>query len=193
MDCGVSLDWRSLKVNRRGCGEPVAAASPDEARRTRYGRLQKFSAWIHHEERTLEQLRAIGADVPEMLDRVGPVILMEYLGDQDNPAPVLLVVELGFAEAEAIYKRILWNVDLFLKTHRVHADLSAYNVLYWEARAIIIDFLLSVDPCYNEDAFDLLVRDLENLNAYFVQYDIELVDPIVHALSLWRTHVDPLH
>ena len=161
-------------------------------KKTRRGRLHKFNAWITHEERTLKLLHSAGGDVPAILDRVGPVVLMEYLGDQADPAPVLFGVELEQDEAESVYRRLLWNVDLFLKNHRVHADLSAYNILYWNDRAIIIDFPQAVDPRYNDDAFDLLVRDIENLNAYFETYEIDVVDPIGHALSIWRTHVDPL-
>jgi RIO kinase 1 len=86
----------------------------------------------------------------------------------------------------------LANVDLFLKHHRVHADLSAFNLLYWQGRAVIIDFPQAVDPRYNDDAFDLLVRDLRNVNDFFEDHGVEVVDPIQQALAIWREHVDPL-
>ena len=57
---------------------------------------------------------------------------------------------------------------------------------------MIIDFPQSVDPRYNDDAFDLLVRDLRNLNDFFTLHGTEGVDPIEHALAIWRKHVDPL-
>jgi RIO kinase 1 len=161
-------------------------------KKTRRGRLHKFSAWIAHEERTLRILYDAGADVPEPIERVGPVVLMEYLGDEEHPAPMLTNVTLEEAEANRIYEQILANAELFLKSHRVHADLSAYNLLYWNERAVIIDFPQSVDPRYNDDAFDLLVRDLRNVNVFFEQYGADVVDPIKHALAIWRRHVDPL-
>jgi RIO kinase 1 len=190
-----SRSFKNDKVYQQGRergSRPDARTLRALGKKTRRGRLHKFNAWISHEERTLDRLRKAGADVPELIDRVGPVILMEYLGNQEDPAPVLLGVDLDPGEAGAIYERLLWNVDLFLKNHRVHADLSAYNILYWEGRAVIIDFPQAVDPRYNDDAFDLLVRDLGNLNAYFADTGVELVDPLSHALALWRTHVDPL-
>jgi RIO kinase 1 len=161
-------------------------------KKTRRGRLHKFSAWIAHEERTLRILHDGGADVPEPIERVGPVILMEYLGDGENPAPMLTNVGLDEDEARRIYAQVLANVDLFLKHHRVHADLSAFNLLYWGGKAVIIDFPQSVDPRYNDDAFDLLVRDLTHLNGFFEDHGVDTVDPIEHALAIWRTHVDPL-
>ena len=161
-------------------------------KKTKRGRLHKFSAWIAHEMRTMTVLYQAGADVPEPIDRVGPVILMEYFGDDKAPAPVLVNVTLDADEVAAIYKQILHNIELFLIQHRVHADLSAYNILYVEDRVVIIDFPQSVDPRYNDDAFDLLVRDLKNVNSFFADYDIEVVDPFYHTLALWRQHVDPM-
>ncbi len=161
-------------------------------KKTKRGRLHKFSAWIAHEMRTLSLLHQAGADVPEPLDRVGPVILMEYFGDGERPAPVLVNVGLDADEAQPLYADVLRNIELFLVQHRVHADLSAYNMLYVDGRIVIIDFPQSVDPRYNDDAFDLLVRDVRNVNAYFEDYAVDLVDPFYHTLALWRQHVDPM-
>ncbi len=161
-------------------------------KKTKRGRLHKFSAWIAHEMRTMTLLYQAGADVPEPIDRVGPVILMEYFGDDKAPAPVLVNVTLDAGEVATIYQQILRNVEIFLVQHRVHADLSAYNMLYVEDRIVIIDFPQSVDPRYNDDAFDLLVRDLKNVNSFFKEYGLEVVDPFHHTLGLWRQHVDPV-
>ena len=158
--------------------------------KTQHGRTHKFSAWISHELSTLQTLHAAGADVPDPIERVGPVILMEYIGDIENPAPVLVGVELTPEDAKRIYARILWNVDLFLTHHRVHADLSPYNMLFWNGAVTIIDFPQAVDPRYNDDALELLVRDLANTNAFFADKGIDVVDPREHALALWRKHVD---
>ncbi len=171
---------------------PDARVLKAMGKKTRHGRLHKFSAWIAHEERTLRILHEAGADVPEPIERSGAVVLMEYLGDVEHPAPMMTNVSLDTDEAQRIYGQVLANVELFLKYHRVHADLSAFNLLYWENRAVIIDFPQSVDPRYNDDAFDLLIRDLRNLNSFFAQHGVDVVEPIGHALALWRTHVDPL-
>jgi RIO kinase 1 len=169
---------------------PDARVLRSLAKKTQHGRTHKFSAWIAHEMRTLEILHAAGADVPDPIERSGPVILMEYFGDIDNPAPVLLGVDLGPREAATLYAGVLRNVELFLVHHRVHADLSAYNMLYWEGAVTIIDFPQAVDPRYNEDAFDLLVRDLRTVNGFFAAAGADTVDPTKHALRLWHAHVD---
>jgi len=170
---------------------PDARELRAHSRKTAGGRLRKFHAWISHEMRTLEILHAAGGNVPEPLAKQGAVILMEYIGDPEHAAPVLANLPIETAEASRLYETILRNVELFLEHHRVHADLSAYNVLLWEEHATIIDFPQAVDPRYNDDAFDLLLRDLENTNEYFADRRVNVVDPIDHGLALWRKHVDP--
>lgn len=161
-------------------------------KKTKRGRVHKFSAWIEHEFRTMSLLSQAEADVPEPIERVGPVILMQYFGDEVGPAPVLVNVQLDADEVDTIYQQILRNIELFLVKHRVHADLSAYNMLYVDDHIVIIDFPQSVDPRYNDEAFDLLVRDVKNVNAYFKDYELDVVDPFYHTLELWRRHVDPM-
>lgn len=160
-------------------------------KKTQHGRTHRFSAWIAHEMKTLQMLHAAGCDVPYPIERVGPVILMDYVGDVDRPAPVLVGVPLSLEDASRVYERILENVRLFLVHHRVHADLSPYNMLFWAGAVTIIDFPQAVDPRYNDDALELLVRDLANTNAFFAASGVAVVDPREHALTLWRRYVDP--
>jgi len=160
-------------------------------KKSQRGRLHKFNAWIAHEMKTLEILSAANANVPEPFERSGPVILMAYIGNAEHPAPVLATVQLEPDEANHLYGIVLSNVELFLRHHRVHADLSAFNMLYWNDEITIIDFPQAVDPRYNDDAFDLLIRDVKNVNDYFADHGVSAVDPIQHALTLWRKYVDP--
>jgi RIO kinase 1 len=169
---------------------PDAREMRAHSRKTPGGRVRKFDAWISHEMKTLEVLHNAGGAVPEPYAHHGPVILMEYIGDKDHPAPVLVNQPIGPADAARLYAVILRNVELFLAHHRVHADLSAFNILLWENRVTIIDFPQAVDPRYNDDAFDLLLRDIENVNEYFAGRGVEVVDPISHGLGIWRKHVD---
>jgi RIO kinase 1 len=191
------LEMRSFKRDAVYQQGRARGARPDArvlralGKKTQRGRVHKFNAWITHEMRTLQMLHTAGADVPEPIERAGPVILMEYFGDAETPAPVLVGASLDPVTLDRLYRRILWNIELFLAHNRVHADLSPYNMLFWNDAVTIIDFPQSVDPRYNDDAFDLLVRDLRNTNPFFVDAVGELVDPQAHALDLWRRHVDP--
>lgn len=134
--------------------------------KSRAGRAAQFGSWIAHELTTLQLLSESGADVPRPIIRNESAILMEYIGDEDGPAPLLQHVRLARAEAEAVFARLLDNVALFLSRDRVHGDLSPYNILYWQGRATIIDLPQAVDPTYNRNAEALLARDVANLCAW---------------------------
>ena len=66
----------------------------------------------------------------------------------------------------------------------VHGDLSAYNVLYWQERAIVIDFPQAVAATSNPHAQRLLYRDIERLCQYFARFGVE-AEPRVLAQEMW--------
>ena len=52
----------------------------------------------------------------------------------------------------------------------VHADLSAFNLLWWEGRLRFIDFPQAVDLAINPSALDFLHRDLTNVGEWFARH-----------------------
>jgi RIO kinase 1 len=97
---------------------------------------------------------------------------MEYVGVNGSPAATLNQVKLKPSEAPQIFERLVDNLAIMLACHRVHADFSAYNVLYWEGQFKIIDFPQAVDPRRNPEACELFIRDVERLCQYFARYQI---------------------
>jgi RIO kinase 1 len=75
-----------------------------------------------------------------------------------------------------------------LANDRIHADLSAYNVLYWAEQAKIIDLPQAVDPYVNPEGLALLTRDLERLCDHFARYGIE-ADAVHLARDLWDSRI----
>jgi RIO kinase 1 len=158
------------------------------ARKTDFGRELMTFSWIEHEVACLRSLFAEGADVPRPIGHAGSAVLMEYLGEINAPAPVLAGVRLAsVAEARRLLERLLWHVELLLRQDRVHGDLSAYNVLYWDSRAVVIDFPQAVVAWSNPNAEWLLHRDVERLCQYFERYGI-LTDGAAMAGDLWRRY-----
>jgi RIO kinase 1 len=152
--------------------------------KTRHGRDVQFGFWINSEYETLRILHSIGADVPKPVARSGSALLMEYVGDDSAPAPMLSRIALDAEDASAAFDRLLKNVTLWLRYDRIHGDLSAYNVLYWRGAPKVIDFPQAIDARLNPNAYSLLQRDLENLIGYFARSGIR-VDPQEIAADLW--------
>jgi RIO kinase 1 len=115
-------------------------------KKTERWRAARVTSWIADEFQTQQLLHAAGADVPMPLAQIGNAVLMDYVGAVGEPAPLLREVTLTPEEARPLFDRIMRNVALFLAWDRIHGDLSAYNILYWEGAATIIDFAQAVDP-----------------------------------------------
>ena len=141
-------------------------------KKTAYGRAFEQAWWTEHEWEVLRALHEAGGDVPRPVARTESSILMEYIGDEVAPAPQLRHVGLTGAEAGEVLDRLLWNVELFLGHNWIHADLSAFNVLWWDGKATIIDLPQAVDPRSNPHASDLLTRDVKNLCDHFVKMGV---------------------
>jgi RIO kinase 1 len=152
--------------------------------RSDFGRGAQSAMWVGYEYETLSTLFDAGAGVPEPYACTERAILMSYLGDGSEPASQLARTRLSADEAPILFREILGNIELFLANHIVHADLSAYNVLYWRGRVTIIDFPQALDPRTAKPARRLLERDIANIASHFRKYGVEF-DAAAHAADLW--------
>jgi RIO kinase 1 len=169
-------------------GERQRRAASKSAR----GRQLQMTSWIEHEYETLCFLHDAGVDVPAPYAQVGHAILMEYLGHEERPAPMLSRVRLAPNEAGPLFERLMAGVELMLACGWVHADLSPFNVLYWQGEATIIDLPQAVDVYRNPSAYYLLQRDVDRLCRYFQQWGVACA-PFTLALEIWeRTIRRPL-
>lgn len=153
-------------------------------RKSKWGREAQFSNWVNAEFGTLHRLYRAGANVPQPFGSSRDTILMEYLGDGELSAPKLNDISLNQNEAETLYRQIMQDVQIMLDADRIHGDLSAFNILYWQNSPKIIDFPQSIHPRRNPQALSLLQRDIKNLYKYFSRYGIE-AEPFQMAKDLW--------
>jgi RIO kinase 1 len=158
-------------------------------KKTDWGRDVQLDRWVAAEYDTQRAFFSAGAAVPAPIGRAGRAILMTYYGDAERAAPKLSEVTLPQAEAPRLFERLMRTVALFLAHHRVHADLSPHNVLYWEGAMTVIDFPQAVDPRFNPNARMLLDRDVQNVCRYFERYGIE-TDAWALAEDLWDRYLN---
>jgi RIO kinase 1 len=97
---------------------------------------------------------------------------------------VLAGLSLEPAEAEVLFQELLRQVGRMLSRFVVHADLSAYNVLYRHGEARLIDFPQAVDALRHPAAYSLLERDLDRLCAWFAKQGVAADAPAL-ARRLW--------
>jgi RIO kinase 1 len=156
-------------------------------KRTAFGLELLHTSWIEHEFKTLQFLHAAGADVPIPYASGNNAILMEYIGDEDTPAPTMNSIELMSSEARPLFERVVHNIELMLANNRVHGDLSAYNILYWGGDITLIDFPQAIHPDRNQNAFAIFERDVRRICEYFARQGV-LQDAHKLAVDLWKSH-----
>jgi RIO kinase 1 len=154
-------------------------------KRTTYGKELLHTSWIEHEFKAMQVLHRAGADVPSPYACANNAILMDYIGDENGPAPILTSVRLGHSEAQRIFQGVVHNIELMLANGLVHADLSAYNILYWEGEIVLIDFPQVVQPHVNQNAYAIFQRDVHRVCEYFQEQGVR-VNAARLARDLWK-------
>ena len=135
--------------------------------RSTFGEKLRHQSWIAYEYQSMQTLDEAGGDVPTPYAMGNNAILMEYIGDLDMAAPTLQSLDLEPAEAKTLFDRTLRNIDLMLGHGRIHGDLSAYNILYWDGDITLIDFPQVVAPDGNPMAWNIFQRDVTRVCQYF--------------------------
>ncbi|MEJ5992118.1 PA4780 family RIO1-like protein kinase [Ramlibacter sp. PS3R-8] len=141
------------------------------SKRTTYGRKQLEAAWQSAEVDALYRLAAAGVRVPRPINFHDGVLLMELVADAHGDAAPRLN-DLGFTEAEALqhHATLIGEVVRMLCAGVIHGDLSEFNVLLAGDGPVIIDLPQAVDAAGNNHAPRMLLRDVDNLRAFFGQY-----------------------
>ncbi len=116
--------------------------------------------WARKEFRNLSDYYKKGVNVPKPMAVWKNILVMDYIGDEVMPAPLLKDViqdtprEFAFLLIEEMRK--------MLKAKLIHGDLSEYNILVWDEKPYIIDVAQAV-PLDHPLADDLLLRDVRNM------------------------------
>ena len=148
-------------------GEGSTHESRAIKKRTRFGQEHLQARWMTNEWVTLGRLHDAGVTVPPPVEQVENGYRMAFIGDRDRAAPRLADVDLDVVTARRVWRDLQREVRSILEADLVHGDLSAFNVLWWRERPVIIDFSQAVDAVTHPAARDLLWRDVERTARYF--------------------------
>jgi RIO kinase 1 len=151
---------------------------------TRFGRVVQGGIWVGREWAILRALSDTGLPVPKPIASTDDAILMTYVGDVDTAAPQLRSLRPEMDDARDLFEQIIRAIEHMLYVNVIHGDLSPYNVLVWDGRAIVIDFPQAVDARKNRHSPSLLERDLRRICDHFARYGVE-ADPERIAADLW--------
>lgn len=180
----LDRDVRSFQndnIYRQGRRFTDAQYKYAEREKQRTGADINQTLWIFHEYAQLWAFYDAGLPIPKPLVgpgadeymRTGRVVLMEYLGDEDGPAPRLADVHLSEDEAQRAWQESLDILMKMLKLGKIHGDYSTYNLLWWQDQVYVIDFPQVVNISDNPAAMSLLERDVRSLCKSFRSHGID--------------------
>lgn len=173
-----ALDRRLFRATYRYAGvwgEGTFREDRAMKKNTRYGQETRHHRWIANEWTNLVDLYDAGVTVPPPVDLLENGYLMAFIGDGYVAAPRLEAVDLDQPTAAHVWNELVEEIARMLDAERVHGDLSAYNVLWWHDRAVLIDFSQTVEIVTHPAALELLRRDISSLARYFTHRGV-LVD-----------------
>jgi RIO kinase 1 len=158
--------YREGRTVRNEAGKQVKLTGKGvPGRNTAKGRAFQVESWIGYEYATQELAYGLGVRTPRPYAQSGNGLLMAYMGDEETAAPRLCEIEVGRGEAQDLLDGLVEDIEKLLRGHRIHGDLSVYNILAWDGEPYIIDFAQAVDPRQGDDARALLARDVERVAA----------------------------
>ena len=125
--------------------------------------------WCKREFKNLKIAFKNKVSCPEPLGFYENVLVMRFIGENGIPSPRLIDVDLKEVKKKLInelYSLIIKEIEKLLRAKIVHGDLSAYNILLYEGKPVLIDFsqgVTSKHPLFKE----FLERDIKNINSFF--------------------------
>lgn len=132
-------------------------------------------AWTKKEYRNLLRASEVGIKVPKPIITERNILVMEFVGKDEKPYPLLKDVQLDKASAKKVFDILINYIKkLYEDAELIHGDLSEYNVLIETelVEPILIDMGQSVTLEHpRADLF--LRRDIQNIARHFKKYGIK--------------------
>jgi len=143
-------------------------------RMTDYGKKLLNDKWMGFENDVMRRVWEAGGPVPYPVGFSGDGMLLEYIGDESQAAPTLGHARLSKAELASAAEQLIDGLRVLMEVGIVHADLSAFNLLWWNGRLHFIDFPQAVDLALNPHGLDFLHRDIDNVAGWFDRHGVAL-------------------
>lgn len=140
-------------------------------KRMKKGTRPTLFAWAQKEYLNLVRMQDAGVRVPTPARVEANVLVMGYVGDDTMPAPLLRNAVLD--DPRAVLADVVENLRAIRKAGLVHADLSEYNLLFWDGKVFVIDVGQAV-PVDHPRAPEWFARDIGNMARFFHRLRVDV-------------------
>lgn len=143
--------------------------------------------WAEKEWANLVRMWRAGIPCPQPLVLRSHILVMSWLGDADGfPAPQLREAKLPSTKAWATaYTQVVRiMIGMYHRCKLVHADLSEYNLLWFDRRVFVIDTAQAVETTH-PNATNFLERDAANITRFFDSKGVQVLSAasLVHFIQ----------
>ena len=132
--------------------------------------------WASKEYKNLKRAYKVGLSVPEPIFIRNNILIMEYIGFESIPAPLLKDIRKPKDPLNLFSEILIFIKQLYKKAKLVHGDLSEFNILYHNQKPVIIDISQAVS-IQHPKAEVYLARDIKNIFNFFTKLGIKTSDP----------------
>ncbi|CAH1802206.1 unnamed protein product [Owenia fusiformis] len=134
-----------------------------------------MNIWAEKEKTNLKKMRRHGILCPEPVLLRKHVLVMSFIGHNQQSAPKLKEAVLNGDQLQSAYSQCIQALrKLYCEAGLVHADFSEYNILWHNGCIYIIDVSQSVD-LQHPQALVFLLRDCLNITEFFSRKGVENV------------------
>ncbi|WP_455279466.1 serine protein kinase RIO [[Eubacterium] cellulosolvens] len=128
--------------------------------------------WARKEFDNLKDAQEAGVNVPKRIVIDKNILIMEFIGKNGEPAPLLR--EANLKNPQKTFDQLIKNITkLYRQARLVHGDLSEYNIMIWKNKVVIFDLSQAV-RLEHPMAKNFLKRDLSNIINYFANTGIQI-------------------
>ncbi|XP_041824793.1 serine/threonine-protein kinase RIO3 [Melanotaenia boesemani] len=139
--------------------------------------------WAEKEMHNLTRMKKAGIPCPEVVLLKKHILVMSFIGKDHVPAPKLKDAILGSEDMKSAYHQVLHMMQqLYQECNLVHADLSEYNMLWYEGKVWLIDVSQSVEPTHPH-GLEFLFRDCRNVSTFFQKRGVSEAMSVYHLFN----------
>jgi RIO kinase 1 len=132
--------------------------------------------WASKEYKNLKRAYKVGLKVPKPIHIKNNLLIMEYIGFESIPAPLLKDIKNPKDPINLMDEILAFIKNLYQKAKLVHGDLSEFNILYHNQKPVVIDISQAVS-IQHPKAEVYLARDINNIFNYFKKLVTDTPDP----------------
>jgi len=141
----------------------------------RHNPRKMVKTWAEKEFRNLTRIYQAGIKCPQPIHLRSHVLVMQFMGEKGFPAPLLKDANIDESTARKLYLDSVKLVhSIYNKARLVHADLSEFNILYFNNEIYVIDVSQSVEHDHPH-SLEFLRKDCENINDFFKKKNVAVM------------------